>query len=94
MFAAAVLLGAGSAALYPMLVALVVDRVPAQERGVAMGMVSGSWDLGVFAGSLSIAAIVGRASLGAGFATAAALTVMALAALVLVERRRVSARAS
>jgi MFS family permease len=84
---AAILLAAGSSALYPMLVALVVDRVPAGERGVAMGMVSGAWDLGIFAGSLSIAAIVARASLGAGFATATALTAMALAGLVLVERR-------
>lgn len=91
--AAAVLLAAGSSALYPMLVALVVDRVPAHERGVAMGTVSGAWDLGVFAGSLSIAAIVEHASLGAGFAAATALTVMALGGLVLVERRRMIMRA-
>jgi predicted MFS family arabinose efflux permease len=90
--AAAILLAAGSSALYPMLVALVVDRVPAGERGVAMGMVSGAWDLGVFAGSLSIAAVVERASLGAGFAMATAFTAMALGGLVLVERRALSAR--
>jgi hypothetical protein len=70
----------------------VVDRVPAGERGVAMGMVSGAWDLGVFAGSLSIAAVVERASLGAGFAMATAFTAMALGGLVLVERRALSAR--
>ena len=86
----AVLLAAGSSALYPMLVALVVDRVPARERGVAIGTVSGAWDLGVFAGSLSIAAIVGHASYGAGFATATALTLIALGGLVLIERRRVA----
>jgi predicted MFS family arabinose efflux permease len=85
----AVLLAAGSSALYPMLVALVVDRVPARERGVAIGTVSGAWDLGVFAGSLSIAAVVARASYGAGFATATALTVIALVGLVVIERRRV-----
>ena len=90
--AAAVLLAAGSSALYPMLVALVVDRVPDRERGVAMGTVSGAWDLGVFAGSLSIAAIVEHASYGAAFATAAALTVIALGGLLLVERRRVMMR--
>jgi MFS family permease len=87
--AAAVLLAAGSSALYPMLVALVVDRVPDRERGVALGTVSGAWDLGVFAGSLAIAAIVEHTSYGAGFATAAALTLIALGGLVLVERRRV-----
>jgi MFS family permease len=85
---AAILLAAGSSALYPMLVALVVDRVPARERGVAMGTVSGAWDLGVFAGSLSIGAIVARTSYGAGFAAATAFTVLALAGLVLIERRR------
>jgi predicted MFS family arabinose efflux permease len=77
-----------AAALYPMLVALVVDRVPDRERGVAMGMVSGAWDLGIFAGSLTIAAVVERASLGAGFAVASALTALALAGVVVVERRR------
>jgi len=87
---AAVLLAAGSSALYPTLVALVVDRVPDRERGVAMGTVSGAWDLGVFAGSLLIAAVVEYSSHGAGFATAAALLVIALAALVLVERRHAS----
>ena len=89
---AAILLGAGSSALYPMLVALVVDRVPDRERGVAMGMVSGAWDLGVFAGSLTIAAVVARVTLGAGFATAAALSVLALGGLVLVEKLRVRTR--
>jgi MFS family permease len=88
---AAVLLGAGSAALYPMLVALVVDRVPDRERGVAMGTVSGAWDLGVFAGSLLIAGVVERASYGAGFATAAGLLVLALGGLLVVERRRAAA---
>jgi predicted MFS family arabinose efflux permease len=53
-----------------------------------MGTVSGAWDLGVFAGSLSIGAIVARTSYGAGFAAATAFTVLALAGLVLIERRR------
>jgi MFS family permease len=85
---AAVLLAAGSAVLYPMTVALVVERVPEHERGVAIGTVSGAWDLGFFAGSLLIAAVVERASHGAGFATAAALFALALAGLAGVERRR------
>lgn len=87
---AAILLAAGSSAMYPMLVALVVDRVPDRERGVAMGMVSGAWDLGIFAGSLTIGAVVQALSLGAGFAVASALTLLALGGLVLVERRRVA----
>jgi MFS family permease len=90
---AAVVLAAGSSALYPMLVALVVDRVPERERGVAMGTVSGAWDLGIFAGSLLIGAVVDHASHGAGFVTATTLTVTALGAFGLVERRRVTPRA-
>jgi MFS family permease len=42
---AAVLLAAGSAALFPTIMTLVVDRVPDRERGVAMGMVSGAFVL-------------------------------------------------
>ena len=90
----AVLLAAGSSALYPTLVALVVDRVPARERGVAIGTVSGAWDLGVFAGSLSIATIVEHASYGAAFATATVLIVIALGGLVLIERRRITIQAT
>jgi MFS family permease len=85
---AALLLAAGSAVLYPMTVALVVERVPDRERGVAIGTTSGAWDLGFFAGSLLIAAVVERASHGAGFATAAGLLALALASLAAVERRR------
>jgi MFS family permease len=91
---AATLLAAGSSALYPMLVALVVDRVPDRERGVAMGMVSGAWDLGVFAGSLTLAAVVERGSLGAAFAAASTLSLLALGGLLLVERRFTVARAT
>jgi hypothetical protein len=36
-----------------------------------MGIVSGAWDLGAFAGSLLIAGVVEHASHGAGFLTAA-----------------------
>jgi dipeptide/tripeptide permease len=53
-----------------------------------MGMVSGAWDLGAFAGSLLIAGVVEHASHGAGFRTAAALLIAALGGFVLVERRR------
>ena len=67
---------------------LVVDRVPDRERGVAMGLVSGAWDLGGFAGSLLIAGVVEHVSHGAGFLTAAALLIAALGGFVLVERHR------
>jgi len=84
---AAILLAVGSSALYPMLVALVVERVPDRERGVAMGSVSGGWDLGAFAGALLIGAVAEHGSHGAGFATATAFIVIALGTFLLVERR-------
>jgi predicted MFS family arabinose efflux permease len=68
--------------------ALVVDRVPDQERGVAMGLVSGAWDLGGCAGSLLIAGVVEHALHGAGFVTATGLLIAALGGFVLVERSR------
>lgn len=84
----AVLLAAGGAVLYPTLVALVVDRVPEAERGLAMGTVSGAWDLGIVVGSLVVGLVVQRASHAAGFAVAAGLTLVALVAFVLAERAR------
>jgi hypothetical protein len=53
-----------------------------------MGMVSGAWDLGTFAGSLLIAGVVEHASHGAGFLAAAAFPIAALGGFFLVERRR------
>jgi hypothetical protein len=52
---AALLLGSGSALLYPTMVALLVDRTPEAERGLAIGTLSGSWDVGVVIGSSSSA---------------------------------------
>jgi len=75
-----------------MLVALVVDRVPGAERGLALGTISGAWDLGVVAGSVAVGFVVERASHGAGFATAAALTLASLAAFLRVERPGSTAR--
>jgi len=47
---AAVILGTGTAVLYPTLAALVVDRAEAMERGLALGTLSASWALvGTFA---------------------------------------------
>src|SRR5262245_15030002 len=85
---AALLLGSGSALLYPTLVALLVDRTPEAERGLAIGMLSGSWDVGVVIGSLIIGVTVERASFAAGFAVAAVASLLGLATFVAAERRR------
>jgi MFS family permease len=91
---AAVLLGTGNSMLYPTLVALVVDRTPASERGLAIGTLSGAWDVGVFVGAPLIALLVETRGYSAGF-LASALTVLAgLLAFVASERRRAPAHAA
>jgi len=86
---AALLLGSGSALLYPTMVALLVDRTPEAERGLAIGTLSGSWDVGVVIGSLVIGVTVERVSYAAGFLVAAGASIAGLAAFVVTERRRV-----
>lgn len=85
---AAVLLATGGSVLYPTLLALVVDRAPARERGLAVGTLSGAFDLGVVVGSLLLGLVVEQLSYGAGFAMAATTTVLGLLAFVAMERRR------
>ena len=86
---AALLLGSGSALLYPTMVALLVDRTPEAERGLAIGTLSGSWDVGVVIGSLIIGVTVERVSYAAGFLVAGGASIAGLAAFVVTERRRV-----
>ena len=64
--AAGALLGAGGAVMYPALVALVVARADESDRGLAVGTLSGSWDLGIVVGS----AVVGVVADHVGFAAA------------------------
>jgi MFS family permease len=85
---AAALLGSGNSMLYPTLVALVVDRTPAVERGRAIGTLSGAWDVGVAIGSPLIAWLVQSQGYGAGFLASAATTAAGLLTLLLAERRR------
>ena len=74
--------------LYPTLVALVVDRTPAVERGRAIGTLSGAWDVGVAIGSPLIAWLVQTQGYAAGFLASAATTAAGLVTLLLTERRR------
>jgi MFS family permease len=85
---AAVLLGTGNSMLYPTLVALVVDRAPHSERGLAIGTVSGAWDVGVFIGAPLIAAIVEMRGYSAGFLASALAVVLGHAAFLVTERGR------
>ena len=85
---AAALLGSGNSMLYPTLVALVVDRTPAVERGRAIGTLSGAWDVGVAVGSPLVAWLVQTEGYAAGFLASAATTTAGLLALLVTERRR------
>jgi len=85
--AGALLLGSGAALLYPTLVALLVGRTPAAERGLAIGTLSASWDAGVVIGSLLVGFTVERTSYAVGFVVAGAAAVFGLAAFLATERR-------
>jgi MFS family permease len=85
---AAALLGCGNSMLYPTLVALVVDRTPERERGLAIGTLSGAWDVGVAVGSPLVALLVQSRGYPTGFLAAAAMTLLGLVAFIAVERRR------
>jgi MFS family permease len=84
----AALLGCGNSMLYPTLVALIVDRTPAAERGRAIGTLSGAWDVGLAIGSPLIALLVEARGFPAGFLASALAAALGLATLLAIERRR------
>jgi MFS family permease len=84
----AVVLASGSAVLYPTLAALVVERAPERERGLALGTLSGSWDLGVVVGATLIGAVADRYSYAAGFGVGALFGALGVCALALTVARR------
>jgi len=86
--ASAILLASGASVLYPTLVALVVDRTPEAERGLAIGTLSGSFDLGTVVGASLIGLVVEHISYGAGFAVAGSMAIVGLLTFVATERRR------
>jgi MFS family permease len=85
---AAALLGCGNSMLYPTLVALIVDRTPAIERGRAIGTLSAAWDVGLTIGSPLIALLVDTHGFPAGFLASALAAAAGLALLLALERRR------
>ena len=85
---AALVLASGNALLYPTLAALVVDRAPEAERGLALGTLSGAWDLGVVVGSALIGVVADRYSYGAGFAVGGVFAAIGVVALALTAPRR------
>ena len=88
LIAAALLLGTGASLTYPTMIALLVDRTPDGERGLAMGTLSASWDVGVVLGSALVGVVIERLSFHAGFAVGAIGACAGLLTFVLLERAR------
>lgn len=88
---AALVLGTGSAVLYPSLVALLVERSDDSERGLAIGTLSGAWDFGVVVGSVLVGVAADRLSFGAGFAVGAIGAALGVVTLALVTMAGMSA---
>jgi MFS family permease len=86
---AAVLLASGAALLYPTLVALLVDRTGEADRGLAIGTLSASFDVGVVVGSLLIGFVVERTSYAAGFGLAGVMATLGAVTFVMTERARI-----
>lgn len=74
--------------LYPSLLALVVDRAPEAERGLAVGTLAGSYDLGVVTGSLLVGFVVERTSHAMGFIVGGLMAALGLATFLVTERRQ------
>lgn len=87
LMAAAVVLGTAGAVLYPTLAALVLDRAPEGERGLALGTLSSSWDLGVVVGSAAMGLAADHVSFGAAFMLAAASASLGTLTFLAAERR-------
>ena len=94
LIAAAILMGTGNSVLYPTLIAVVLDRTPDSERGVALGSASAAWDLGVVVGSALVGFIADRVSFGAGFAVAGFAAGLGALAFVVSERRHLASAAA
>ncbi len=73
----AVVMGIGSALVYPSLALLVIDRVDPARRGVALGAFTGFFDLGVAIGGPLAGLIASVAGYGAAFGVAAACSLAA-----------------
>jgi MFS family permease len=79
--AGAIAMGSGFALLFPSLALLVVNRVPEERRGVAMGTFTAFFDLGMGVGSpiAGAAAAIGGYEAAFVFAAACALSTIAVA---------------
>jgi predicted MFS family arabinose efflux permease len=85
----AIAVGGAFSLIFPSLVLLVMDRVPSDRRGIAMGTFTACFDLGVGIGAPIAGAAAALGGYGSSFAVAA-VTAMAASSLALVVGRRLA----
>lgn len=89
----AIAVGAAFSLIFPSLVLLVIDRVPEDRRGVAMGTFTACFDLGMGLGAPIAGAAAAVAGYGASFGVAG-LAALGASVLALTVGRRVAGAAS
>lgn len=82
LLASAVAFGVGFGSFFPSMMALTIDRVSPQRRGLALGTFTAAFDVGFGAGSPLMGAIAGSAGYDAMYLVAALFALGALALLV------------
>jgi MFS family permease len=85
--AGAMLMGAGFALVFPSLALLVVNHVPEERRGAAMGTFTAFFDVGVGVGSPLAGATAALAGYGAAFALAGVIGLGTVVVALTVGRR-------
>lgn len=79
--------GLGFGTAYPVFVAYVMRDITEARRGAAFGAVLAAFDSGIGAGSIAVGWLIQRFGFSTAFATAAALSILALPYFVLIDRR-------
>ena len=88
--AGAIAVGGAFSLIFPSLVLLVMDRVPPNRRGIAMGTFTACFDLGVGIGAPIAGAAAALGGYGWSFAVAALAAVGASALALVVGKRRIA----
>ena len=83
----AIAVGGAFSLIFPSLVLLVMDRVPSDRRGIAMGTFTACFDLGVGVGAPIAGVAAALGGYGSSFAVAAAGAVAASSLALIVGRR-------
>lgn len=84
----AILYGIGFGGTGPALNALLIDRVPPEERGAAMGMYAASFEFGLAIGSIALGAVLGWTSFQTMWLVAAVAPLIGLVAFALGVRKK------